>query len=414
MRRLILSVLMATVTISAFAVVSGNRGNQQLSASYRQNQRNNFFMVTQPDVDSECRSRIYNCLAEYCGDVLVVPGNHARSQCHMASENDLYNWTLMCLQRDRNPLLPQFSANNAVRINGMNTAARLCPPYIQSELMSYLSMANMADQLALRRSDECVSRRHELNAALACHQVALAFGDDVQNRLESELTRACGPSVAGGSTEMVRRFAMAGNLGANILGWAERMISMNLSSKGPDWQIEMDQVLAFYANRMNLACGDNMQMNVPQRQTMAESGTNPFPAVTMVLNRVVEDIRHNAGREPGAVLWDDAAAGSGSVVSTAGVNSVGGNIWAEMRSLSDIFDQATARQVINAGLTNSPLTQNAFLTSNQMAVMQEQFRQGVKVFILRDSARCFMVPVQQLTAQEQTTLAHLFSSCVSR
>jgi len=392
---------MVVISVSAYAVVTSNRGHQQHSLTYRQHQRNQFFLVTQPDVDSECRSRIFNCLSEYCGDVLMVPGSHARSQCHFASENDMYNWVLMCLRRDMYPLLPQFNTNNAARQNGLNTAARLCPPFIQSELLAYLAMANMADQLALRRSDECVNRRHELNAAMACHQTALIFGDTGQNRLTTELRNACGPGIPGGSTEMVQRFAMAGNIGANLLDWTERVLSLNLSNKGPDWQIEMDQVLAFYLNRMNLACGDNMQLNAPVRQTMAETGANPFPATTALIQQT---IGRDTGAAVGAVLHGPAQ----------GQAAAGGNIWAEVRSMTDIFDQATARQVVSAGLTNSPMMQNAFFTSSQMATMQEQFRQGVRVFILRDSARCFMVPVGQLTAQEQTTMAHLFSGCVAR
>ena len=51
-----------------------NRGYQGLANSYLTNQRNTYYMVTQPDVDSACREKIYNCLVEYCGDVTVVPG----------------------------------------------------------------------------------------------------------------------------------------------------------------------------------------------------------------------------------------------------------------------------------------------------------------------------------------------------
>jgi len=141
-------------------------------------------------------------------------------------------------------------------------------------------------------------------------------------------------------------------------------------------------------------------MNAPQRQTVAQSGRNQFPAVTALA---------------GFALGQSGSATQVTPGATPNVTPANGvDIWAELRSMSDIFDQATARQVISAGLTNSPLTQNPFLTSNQMAVMQEQFRQGVKVFLLRDSARCFMIPVQQLSDQEQTTLARLFSNCVGR
>ena len=53
---------------------NGARGNQGLANAYKANQRNTYYMVTQPDVDTACREKIYACLSEYCGDVSVVPG----------------------------------------------------------------------------------------------------------------------------------------------------------------------------------------------------------------------------------------------------------------------------------------------------------------------------------------------------
>ena len=390
--------LLSTLCCVLFAqTLFAARGPQQHANIFQQHRRTQFFMITQPDVDTECRQRIFQCLADYCGDVLVTPGvTPPNFLCHGASENDLFNWVLMCLRRDNRPLLPQFGANTAARQNGMNTAARLCPPYIQSELMAYLSMANMAQHLTLRRSDECVHRRIEVSAALACHQTALAFGNQTQNRLTTELNNNCGPGIPGGSTEMVQRFANAGNIGANVLGWAERIVSLNASAKAPGWELEMDNVLAFYINRMNLACGDNMQVQTPPRPAQP---ANQLPVLTTIATLAV--VNHALNQQDGPV-------GMSATPAPVGV----GTIWAEVRSLSDVFDQNTATQVIHAGLTHSPLTQNPFLTSTQMATMQSDFTRGVRVFILRDSARCFIVPVGHLTMDEQNMIARQFGNCV--
>ena len=96
---------------------------------------------------------------------------------------------------------------------------------------------------------------------MACHSVAFAYGNETASMLNTQLTDYCGAGVPGGSAEMVTRFANAGNVGANIWGWAEKMVSLNLNKKGADWQSAVDAVLAGYTNRMNLACGDNMPMN---------------------------------------------------------------------------------------------------------------------------------------------------------
>ena len=200
-----------------------NRGYQGLANAYVANQRNTYYMVTQPDVDSACRTKIYNCLAEYCGDVTVVPGQRS-GRCQYATESELYNYALLCLQKDTSVLLPQYNTNVRGSAGGVNTAARLCPPYVQQEVMSYLSMANMADDLSKSHSDLCLQRRQELEAAMACHSVALAYGNETTSMLTTQLTDACGAGVPGGSAEMVTRFANAGNVGANVWGWAEKII----------------------------------------------------------------------------------------------------------------------------------------------------------------------------------------------
>ena len=51
---------------------SGSRGNAGVANAYKQNQRNTYYMVTQPDVDSACRDKIYKCLSDYCGDTTPI------------------------------------------------------------------------------------------------------------------------------------------------------------------------------------------------------------------------------------------------------------------------------------------------------------------------------------------------------
>ncbi len=369
----------------------GARGYAGVANTYKTNQRNTYFMVTQPDVDTACRTKIFKCLSDYCGDTTVVPGQR-ESKCQYATETELYNYALLCLQRDTEILLPQYGANTVNYTGGMNTAARLCPSYVQQELMSYMSMANMATQLSKSNSDLCIQRRQELEAAMSCHSVALAYGNETSSMLTTQLTDYCGAGVPGGSAEMVTRFANAGNVGANIWGWAEKIVSLDLNKKGEDWQAAIDAVLAGYTNRMNLACGDNMQLNTVSHgtsssqpttlQTVAALAVNAsFPTTTQKNNNPYENQ----------------------------------SIWMEVRSLSDeIYTYDRAFQIINAAMSLPSITQNAFLTSAQIDNMQKAYSRGTKVFILRDSARCFVVPVATMTDAEQSLVAQSFANCISK
>lgn len=373
-------------------VNSGNlRGNQALANAYKANQRNTYYMVNQPDVDSACRERIYKCLSDYCGDVTVVPGQRS-GRCQYATESELYNYALLCLQKDTSVLLPQYGANTRNYAGGMNTAARLCPPYVQQELMSYLSMSNMADQLSKSHSDLCLQRRQELEAAMACHSVALAYGNETSSMLTTQLTDYCGAGVPGGSAEMVTRFANAGNVGASIWGWAEKIVSLDLNKKGSDWQAAVDAVLAGYTNRMNLACGDDLQLN-----TVSHSSD---------------------GASQPTALQTAAALAVGVAFPSAPVNMENPyenwSVYQEIQSMSELWDYDTAYQVVQAALSNPATTQNAFLTSAQMDNMQTAYKRGTKVFIVRDSARCYVIPVATLTAQETSLVAQSFANCISK
>ena len=369
----------------------GARGYAGVANAYKTNQRNTYFMVTQPDVDTACREKIFACLSDYCGDVTVVPGQR-ESRCQYATESELYNYTLLCLQKDTEILLPQYGVNTKNGIGGMNTAARLCPSYVQQELMSYLSMSNMANDLSKSHSDLCLQRRQELEAAMSCHSVALAYGNETSSMLTTQLTDYCGAGVPGGSAEMVTRFANAGNVGANIWGWAEKIVSLDLNKKGEDWQAAVDAVLASYTNRMNLACGDNLQLNTVSHPT-------------------------NTSSEPTALQTAAAlAVGMAFPTTEQKIENPYENwsVWMEITSMSELYQYNDAYQVVMAALSNPSTTQNAFLTSAQMDNMQTAYTRGTKVFIIRDSARCYVIPVAQMTAAEQSSVAQSFANCVNK
>ncbi len=378
--------------ITTTTTTSGGRGHQGVANAYKANQKTTYFMYTQPDVDTACREKIYKCLSDYCGDVTAVPDLNPGGRCQYATESELYNYALLCLQKDTEVLLPQYNSNTKASQGGLNTAARLCPSYVQQELMSYLSMANLATQLSKSHSDSCLQRRQELEAAMSCHSVALAYGNETSSMLTSQLTDYCGAGVPGGSAEMVTRFANAGNVGANVWGWAEKIVSLDLNKKGADWQAAVDAVLASYTNRMNLACGDDMKLNTVSHPTT----TNPYPNLQTV-----------AAVATGVAFPTTSGTASANPYETW-------DVFMEVTTNSPMYDFDTAFQVTQAALTNSVLTQNAFLTSAQMDDMQTAYKRGTKVFIMRDNARCYTVPVQSLTSSEASMVAQQFANCTAQ
>ena len=84
----------------------------------------------------------------------------------------------------------------------------------------------------------------------------------------------------------------------------------------------------------------------------------------------------------------------------------------EVTSRSEIYNYNDAFNVVNAAMSHSALTQNAFLTSAQMDSMQTAYKRGTKVFIIRDSARCYVVPVATMTQQETSMVAQMFANCI--
>ena len=368
------------------------RGNAGIAQAYKTNQRNTYFMVTQPDVDTACRQKIFSCLSDYCGDVTIVPGQR-QSKCQYATENELYNYALLCLQKDTEILLPQYGVNTVNGKNGMNTAAHLCPSYVQQEIMSYLSMSNMANQLSKSNSDLCLKRRQELEAAMACHSVALTYGNETSSKLNTMLTDYCGAGVPGGSAEMVTRFANAGNVGADLLGWANKIVSLEMNSKGADWQAAVDAVLAGYTNRMNLACGDNLQINTVAHSSGGAGQPNGLQTVAAIALGAA----FPTGNKPTENPYENQS------------------LWMEVASRSELYDYQTAHQVVNAGMNPANVfVDNAFLTSAQMDDMQRAYTRGTKAFVIRDSVRCYVVPVVELTQTEQSLIAQSLASCINK
>lgn len=368
------------------------RGNAGIAQAYKTNQRNTYFMVTQPDVDTACRQKIFSCLSDYCGDVTIVPGQR-QSKCQYATENELYNYALLCLQKDTEILLPQYGVNTVNGKNGMNTAAHLCPSYVQQEIMSYLSMSNMANQLSKSNSDLCLKRRQELEAAMACHSVALTYGNETSSKLNTMLTDYCGAGVPGGSAEMVTRFANAGNVGADLLGWANKIVSLEMNSKGADWQAAVDAVLAGYTNRMNLACGDNLQINTVAHSSGGAGQPNGLQTVAAIALGAA----FPTGNKPSENPYENQS------------------LWMEVASRSELYDYQTAHQVVNAGMNPANVfVDNAFLTSAQMDDMQRAYTRGTKAFVIRDSVRCYVVPVVELTQTEQSLIAQSLASCINK
>ena len=87
----------------------------------------------------------------------------------------------------------------------------------------------------------------------------------------------------------------------------------------------------------------------------------------------------------------------------------------EVQSRSELWDYKTAHQVVNAGLNpGNVFAENAFLTSAQMDDMQRAYTRGTKVVIIRDSARCYVIPVAELSATERSLMAQSFANCISQ
>jgi hypothetical protein len=230
---------------------------------------------------------------------------------------------------------------------------------------------------------------------MMCHSVAMAYGNETASMLNSQLNDYCGNGVPGGSAEMVTRFANAGNVGANIWGWAEKIVSLDMNNKGADWQAAVDGVLAGYTNRMNLACGDNMQINTASYGTGGGSSNQPTALQTAAALAVGMAFPKEQPEQ--MEDWYDTQ-----------------SVWMEVYSMGLVENYAMAKQVVNAGMTNAPSTPNGFLTAGTMDAMQSAYKKGTQVFILRDGARCYVVPVSPLDSKQQSLIAQTFANCVSQ
>ncbi|MDR2686082.1 MAG: hypothetical protein LBB23_04965 [Rickettsiales bacterium] len=384
-------------TSAANAMTRGNAGKGQ---EIRQQYMQNYYMNNVPDVDTACRQKIYNCLSQYCGDMTTIPGVMP-GRCQYASEGELYNWAVLCIQKDYEDLMPQYNFKNMRTNLPTNTAARLCPSYIQQELMTYLSMANMADSLALQRSSGCVNARAELAAALSCHETTMVYAYESSSMLQSMLTDSCGSGVAGGSTTMVRNFLQAGNVGANVWGWMEKLVNLDASEKARGFEVKVDAIAAGYVNKMNAACGENMQFQAVKRP-VDNSPTTLQNLANLALGM------SPLGKQAAAA---GKSSGGASFPGTGGASGSGGNLTMTINSNYAIYDYATAAQVVQAGLTNPITVQNPFLTSKQMNDMQNAQKSGTKVFMIKDQSRCFIVAMDALTQAENNLLAPHLATC---
>jgi hypothetical protein len=141
---------------------------------------------------------------------------------------------------------------------------------------------------------------------------------------------------------MVTRFATAGNMGADIWGWAEKIVGLEANKKGKDWQVAVDAVLAGYTNRMNLACGDNVQINTPAR-----AQSNEPSALQTVANLAVATAFPTTTQQ----------------IENPYANQ---SIWMDVRSRTDIYTKSDAFAVIGAALNNPAILQNAYFNTGEM------------------------------------------------
>ena len=78
---------------------NGSRGMQGIANAYKQNQIATYYMATQLDVGTACSERIMKCLTDYC-DGTTVSAGIVQGRCAYATESELYNYALLCLQED--------------------------------------------------------------------------------------------------------------------------------------------------------------------------------------------------------------------------------------------------------------------------------------------------------------------------
>ena len=154
----------------------------------------------------------------------------------------------------------------------------------------------------------------------------------------------------------------------------------------------VDAVLAGYTNRMNLACGDNMQLNTVAHGGTSSSAPTALQTAAALVTGVVFPTSESIQENP-YESW---------------------SVYMDVTSMSEMWNYNTAYQVVQAAMSNSAMTQNAFLTSAQIDDMQRAYIRGTKVFIMRDSARCYIIPVREMTYEEKSLVAQNFANCISK
>jgi len=141
-----------------------------------------------------------------------------------------------------------------------------------------------------------------------------------------------------------------------------------------------------------LACGDNMQLNTVAHSGSGSSQPTALQTAAALVTGVVFPTSERVEENP-YETW---------------------SVFMDVTAMSEMWDYNTAYQVVQAAMSNSSMTQNAFLTSAQIDDMQRAYIRGTKVFIMRDSARCYIIPVREMTYEERSLVAQTFANCVSK
>ncbi|MBL0718114.1 MAG: hypothetical protein JJV93_02575 [Alphaproteobacteria bacterium] len=336
--------------------------------------------LTSPSVI--CPQIISDCLSSYCGEISLAQNQPARL-CSNMDPITLTKAVKVCL------------ANNSsaqVRASGniVSTASN-CSPYISSSINIYLSSLVAASQLISNRSEDCLNKKEQLNASMACHQTALAFGQESASSLKSRLMLACGPGVRGGTDLMVSKFYEGGNV-RSTFGMISKIITLDDSKKGTGWKDAMDEILIGYINQMNLACQTQMSFS-------PSVGTD-YTSESYMSNIIKDTYSANTANTVNTVNTYNTASTFSTTVSSFNVYSA-----------QSLVNYNTARQVVMAGLTNDLYSPNQFLSSKVMGDMQEAVRNNTKVFIIRDALRCYIVPITNLSPTEHQQLLRQEPSC---
>ena len=87
----------------------------------------------------------------------------------------------------------------------------------------------------------------------------------------------------------------------------------------------------------------------------------------------------------------------------------------EVYSISDeLYSQDRAEQAVMAVFAQNATKQNPFFSPATVASMHQAYERGTKMFVVRENARCFMVPVVEMTTDEHMLVAQTFPGCLNK